>query len=295
MKWAFKVTRENEGAASGGTFLGSAPAADPAVAAAAANAAGVDQNGQASEGPPEYIPSKYWDPEKKAPRIEDLGRGYQNLEKMLGSEKIPLPSDPNDDEGWARYFKAAGWPEKPDDYEFQRPDLPKDLPYDEDGEKYLRTVVHGAKLNKKQAQQVYDNIAKLQIQRHAEWSEAQRKQRGELEMALVREHGPNVEAVKGQALAVMQQYADGEFRQYLDQSGLGNDPRMVRFLASVAKAQGGDTRLVGKAPPAANRADIQAQISDYRNTYQKALMDKAHPDHEMRLTGLKKLYDQMHE
>jgi hypothetical protein len=69
---------------------------------------------------------------------------------------------------------------------------------------------------------------------------------------------------------------------------------MVRFLANVAKAQGGETRLTGRAPPAPNTADIKAQISDHRTKYQKALMDRSHPDHDMRVAGLKALYDQMH-
>lgn len=305
MRWGFKIAREPEGVDGGApTFLTSAP---PAAAAAAAAAAGVDPTGQpqgqqpGGVAPPDWYLDKYagFDPnryddvkfwrDEYAPKVST---SYKSAERLISSEKVPLPTNWDDEEQVARYFKAAGWPEKPDDYEFSRPELPKDLPYDEDGEKYIRGVIHNAKLNKKQAQIVYDNLAKLQIQRHAAWHEQQTKSRAELETALVREYGPNIDSVKSQALAVVQQHADGQFRDFLNETGLGNDPRMVRFLASVAKSQGGETRLIGRAPPPANTADIEAQISEYRGKHQAALMSKTHPDHEMHIAKLKSLYDQ---
>jgi hypothetical protein len=73
------------------------------------------------DGPPEYIPSKYWDAEKRAPRVEDLGRGYQNLEKLLGREKVPVPLGDDDTEGWERVYKALGRPANPEEYKL--PDL----------------------------------------------------------------------------------------------------------------------------------------------------------------------------
>jgi hypothetical protein len=285
----FHITREPEGA----TFLGGAPAADPGAAPAAAGAAGVGDGSQppVNDGPPEWLPPKYWDAEKKAPRTEDLGRGYMSLEKFLGSEKVPVPTNWDDPEQVERWYKAAGRPEKPDDYEFKRPDkLPEGLPYDEETEKNFRTWAHINGFSKKQAGNMYEAYVKTQIERHAHWQEAQQRQRGELEASLVREHGGNVEAVKQRAFGVMQQYADGEFRQFLDTTGLGNDPRMVRFLANVAKAQGGETRLQGRAPPAANPADMKKQISEYRAQHEKALMNKTHPDHDMRTKEFQAMY-----
>lgn len=303
-RWKFTIAREPEAEAAGGSFLGGAPA-NPAAAAGAAAAAGVAQDGQpggavqwpewhiqkyGAPDPARFDDIKYWRDEY-APKVS---QGYSSAERMISSDKVPVPTDWNDEEQVARWAKAGGWPDKADDYEFKRPELPKDLPYDEDGEKFLRSVVHEAKLSKKQAEKIYDNITKLQLERHAAWHEGVRKERGELEQSLIREHGPNVEAVKSRAMSVVAAHADGEFRQYLDESGLGNDPRMVRFLDKVARAVGGDTRLAGKPAPAPNQDDIKRQISDYRAQHAAALMSKSHPDHDMRLRGLEDLYKNMH-
>ena len=55
------------------------------------------------DGPPEYIPAKFWDAEKKSAKTEEMGRSYQSLEKLLGREKIPVPASEDDDEGWQRW------------------------------------------------------------------------------------------------------------------------------------------------------------------------------------------------
>ena len=46
----------------------------------------------------------------------DMLTSYRALEKMLGSEKLPLPRDEADREGYERIYKALGRPETPDGY-----------------------------------------------------------------------------------------------------------------------------------------------------------------------------------
>lgn len=274
----------------GGSFLtsgtpagsGSAPPPDMSTAQGALDAV--------VDGPPEWVPQKYWDPDKREARYEEMGRGYQNLEKLLGREKIPMPLGEDDKEGWDRVYKAIGVPDKEDDYEFTRPILPTDLPYDEDGEKYLRKALHSARLNKKQSSEIYDKITKLQIERHSAWHEGQKKQRADLEHALIREYGQKIDAVKQSAHAVMGEYADPEFRQYLDETGLGNDPRMIRFMHKVAAKTGGETRLKGAPVQQGQPADLKRAVDEHFNKNKTALMEKTHPEHKRVLDERAKLF-----
>lgn len=274
----------------GGSFLSDAPADNGTPAAQMAPADQVAQ--EVMDGPPEWAPAKYWDAEKKSVRYEDLGRGYQSLEKLLGREKVPVPTGDDDKEGWERWYKASGRPDTIEDYVFERPTLPSDLPYDEESEKNFRTWAHVNGLTKKQASNLYDGYVKTQLERHASYVEGQKKQRSELEQALIREHGGRIENVKQTAFAVMQEHADGEFRQFLDQTGLGNDPRMVRFLHKVGSKMNGETRLKSGPPvQQANSADLDKSISAFRDKHNKALMDKAHPDHDRLATEFKRLFE----
>lgn len=79
----------------------------------AATAAWVDSI--ADPGLKAYVTNKGW----KDPA--DVAHGYQNLEKLLSGEKIPMPKGDKDIEGWNRMYKAIGRPETPDGYKLPAP------------------------------------------------------------------------------------------------------------------------------------------------------------------------------
>lgn len=248
---------------------------------------------QVMDGPPEYIPVKFWDAEKKAPRVEDLGRSYVNLEKLLSSERVPLPQSDDDQEGWERWFRAAGRPEKPDDYSWERPDLPQDLPYDQETETAFRTWAHANGLTQRQARNLYDGYVKTQVERHKAWNEGRSKAKADAQMALQREHGDKYDGFVNSAKAAMTKYADDDFRKMLDETGLGNDPRMIRVFGKIGQTMMGDTRVTGQPPaPEPKPQDLDKAISDFRSKHEKALFNRDHPDHDLRLKEYNRLFEQ---
>lgn len=64
---------------------------------------------------PAYIPEKFWDGEKGAPRIEDLAKGYTTLESGRAKQKETLTAEIN-----AERFK--GRPAKAEDYKIALPE-----------------------------------------------------------------------------------------------------------------------------------------------------------------------------
>lgn len=105
--------------ASAGTMVGgeaapAAPNTPPAGDAPAANANWFDGIPDADlKG---YVQNKGW----KDPA--DLAVGYRNLEKLLGSEKVPLPKGADDKEGWGRVYDALGRPKAAEDYKLPVPE-----------------------------------------------------------------------------------------------------------------------------------------------------------------------------
>lgn len=57
-----------------------------------------------------YVANKGWKDST------ELARGYQNLEKLLGSEKLPMPKGDDDVEGWNKLYTKLGRPETPEGY-----------------------------------------------------------------------------------------------------------------------------------------------------------------------------------
>ena len=247
----------------------------------------------AMDGPPEWVPEKFWDKEKKAPRVEDLGRGYKNLEQLLGREKVPVPTSEDDHEGWERWFKAHGRPEKPDEYEFERPkELPTDLNYDEDLEKGFRDWAHQNGLNKRQAKNAHDWFVKNQVERNLQWHKMQKENRANAEVALRRELGSKYEGWVQGTGALFKKYADPEFANYLAETGLGNDPRFVKVFGRISQDMGGEQKLTGKPQQQAQPADVEKAIASYRKQHHEALWNKHHPENEIRNRELADLYAQ---
>ena len=63
-----------------------------------------------------YVQNKGW----KDPG--ELALGYKNLEKLLGSEKIPMPKGAEDKEGWSRVYDALGRPKTAEEYKLPVPE-----------------------------------------------------------------------------------------------------------------------------------------------------------------------------
>lgn len=283
--------------ATGGSILSDAGAAaasappppPPAPGTAAATLSEV------VDGPPEWVPEKFWDKDKRQARYEDMGRGYKSLEQLLGREKVPLPASDDDKDGWERWYNAQGRPEKPDGYEFERPkELPEDLPYDEGMEKTFRDWAHQNGLSKKQARNAHDWFVKSQIDRNVSWHNMNKENRSNAEVALRRELGNKYEGWMASTGAVYQKYADPDFAGYLQQTGLGNDPRMIRMFGRIAQDMGGDTRLLGRSQPQAQPADLEKAIGKFRADNQKALMDRTHPENQRLSTELSKMYEALY-
>lgn len=240
---------------------------------------------------PEYIPAKFWDKDRKTAKIEDMGRSYQSLEKLLGREKVPVPTSEDDDEGWNRWYAAMGRPEDPEKYEFKRPDLPNDLPYDEDTEKAFRNWAHKNGLNKKQANNLYDAFVKTQVERHAAYNDHQKQSRAKIEIDLRREYGNGYDGKVNLAKTAIREFADPDYLAWLDESGMGNDPRMIRAWIKVGEKMTGETQLRGKPVAEAQPADLDRAIADFRDKFKEALWNKDHPNHEQRNKELRKLYE----
>lgn len=253
---------------------------------------------QAREAPPEWAVAKYWDAQRaKDPGwVEEYAKtvstGYRNAEQLIGRDKIPVPLSDDDAEGWDRWYTATGRPDTPDEYEFERPSLPPEMSYDEDAEKYLRTHAHQNGLNKKQTKAFYDGFVKMQIERQTAYAQYQQQAKQEALVKLQREHGPQFDNAMTSAKGIMSKYADPDFRTYLDESGLGNDPRMLRVLAKIGKDVTGETRLQGRPLDNTGPADLDLAIANFDKQHEKALWDKSHPEHNLRLGERKRLFEQ---
>ena len=100
------------------------------------------------------------------------------------------------------------------------------------------------------------------MDRHVAYSTHQKQAVAQAETALRREYGNQYEQAVGQAKSALAQYADPEYLQFLEQSGQGNDPRVIRAWIKVGKEMSGDTKLKGTVQQTAQPADLDALLNE---------------------------------
>lgn len=279
-----------------------APATNGAVVNAGANGAGA-----AAVAPATVVPAaagrwevpedlrhdslrKFMDDKNTADPAE-VARSLINAQQMIGREKIPLPKT---DEDWANTYKALGQPEAPEAYEFKRPEkLPDGLAYNEDKEKMFRTVAHQAGLNPKQAAMIYEMGLKLEMDGAAAAHKMLADRRGEAENALKRKWGNGYEGNVAVAKVAFSEYATPDLIQALEESGYGNDPRLVEVFALIGKELLGDDKLKGAAQGRVTEtpADLDKAITEFRSKFKDALHDRYHAEHELRVKEMSSLFE----
>ena len=89
-------------------------------------------------------------------------------------------------------------------------------------------------------------------------------------------------------------YGDPDFTNFLNETGIGNDPRMVRFLDRIGQDMEGHTRLQGRPEAQAKPQDIQQAISAFNAKHEKALFDKSHPDHDRLVAERSKQFEALY-
>jgi hypothetical protein len=260
-------------------------------AAAAAATAGTDKPGTENanagaswrDGIPEDIRN---DPNfAKYDTAEGLYRGHLSLVKMLGAEKVAIPKE-GDAASLAAWDKAAGVPEKIEDYGFKPPEgLPQGLQYVPELDQRIATALMKAGVSKSRAGLVRDEVLNIAMEvEKAKLDQAEAaKETGVAQLR--QEYGRAFDQKLRVAKAAVKEYGGDEFVAFLDQSGLGDHPAMVRAFSKIAERTMGDTQLVnGEGDPGAlTPADLDKQIAEHAAKYRAALFDKTHPEHNLRV------------
>ena len=184
-------------------------------------------------------------------KIGDFAEGYlfyegatQELQGKLDNS-IPKLSDQATEEEVSAYQKAIGRPETADGYEFQKPDLPEGVEYSPELEAGFRAEMFKLGLSKSQAEGLYGAY----MTAWAGGLKAELEARGtKLEAAttaLKTEWGADYDSNVVLMKRAVEKFGGEEFKKYMDDSGLGSDPMIVKTFTSIGKAMSEDTLTLG--------------------------------------------------
>lgn len=227
--------------------------------------------------------------------IEDLAKGYVHAQKLVGKERLVVPSDENDTEAWNDVLSKLGRPESADGYELPKPaeDSPAQLP--EGMDRKFAEKAHELGLTNKQARDLFGwyvtDVAESEVNAQGDRLEQERQQ---AETVLRKEFGNAFNDRITDAQRALREYGDenGELAKMFSQTGLGNDPNVIRFLASIGEGLredtvGGTSKPVGRSPDQAKQ-EIGQLKGD--SAFMKTYLDQKQPGHKEAVERMRVLY-----
>ncbi len=222
--------------------------------------------------------------------VESLAKTVVHQQKLLGS-KIPLPKT---DEERNELYTKLGRPETADKYEVTIPnDMEHFMPKEDISQ--FKNVAHKIGLNNEQVnalmefqvsatKNAMDNQGNVLNQEKEQSIEALKKEWGY-------EYDKNVRAAQ-RALNV---YGDNELQKLLSETSAGNNPAVIKFLATIGKevtedmAQNTTNNRLATSP-----LDAKEEINNVMADPKHAYFDPSHPNHNIAVEKMRQLHEKVY-
>lgn len=164
-------------------------------------------------------------------------------------------------------------------YALKRPDLPQGIPWDEGFEKAALPIAHGLGLSPKQLQGLVDFYAGHQAEAFAAAGRARQLEETRATEALRAEWGPDYTVKLSQAARAARYFGGDELVNLLNESGLGNNPQLIRAFEKAGALLGEDS-LKGAAESSGRSLAPADAMRKARELMQKpGYLKREHPDH----------------
>lgn len=213
---------------------------------------------------------------------EGLGKAiesYGNLEKLLGHEKVPIPKGDDDAEGWNRFKKAMGIPERAAEYGLPDAQIPKELQNAGVNKERFAEIVHAHKLTPAQAKSLWKTYNDINVETYNKAMESHQKAMTETINRLKGEWGDAYETNVELGQMTINKFSDDQEMNDFLTATLAQDPRGIKFLAKIgnqfAENKVGEFQIkrFSKAPEEA-KMEWQKIVRDPNHPYNN---DKALP------------------
>ncbi len=209
--------------------------------------------------------------------LDGLAKSYLNAESMIGKDKIVVPST---DEEWETVYNTLGRPEKPEGY------VVENAP---DG---FKEAVHKIGLTANQAQAVAKWHGELASTAKAKEDSDTEDLKNKVNLELKNDWGEKYAGNVVVAKRVITENSDDGFMDFLETSGLGNDPRMIKFLHKVGSLSGEDNLENGDGEATQTPEQLKEEINGVMAT--PAYQNKDDPNHDITVQKVSRLFGRLH-
>jgi hypothetical protein len=222
--------------------------------------------------------------------VQSLAKSYVHAQKMIGKDKIVVPDKFATDDDWNKLFNKLGLPETVDKYEIKNADK-----FDKQFLEQFKGFSHKQGILPRHAEKVlewYTEYADNVIKENAE----QNKQITEQNIkSLQKEWGNGFDRKVQAAKGVFKQYADADMIKFVEESGFGNEPKVIKLFAKIAESLGED-KFIGEGNKnfGFTPEEAQAKINSVLGNKDHPYHNSSHPSHKDAINEVQKYFQMIY-
>jgi hypothetical protein len=175
--------------------------------------------------------------------LEQVAKGYINLEKLPRGVVIPKDDAPQAE--WDAYYEKAGRPKTPDEYGIPV-QTPTRAAWSEEAQKIVLAKMHARGLTKRQAEGLLGDYLAMADETLTLDERNRNASAQEAYDAMKREWGGLTDRNVAMVQRAVHEFGGEDLKAYLDESGLGNDPRFFKFVHRMAQPLVEDGYIAGE-------------------------------------------------
>ena len=231
---------------------------------------------------------------EKFTEIDALAKSYINATKMIGQDKVVIPTNNSTEEAWNEVYDKLGRPESAEKYSLDAKSEVINL--DEAAIKSFAEQSHKLGLNNKQAQGILEfyknNMEGTAQQAKIDTETAQ----AQAEQQLRQEWGRDFESKVKQAGALAKANMDANVLDMTLSNGtrLGDHPEVIKGFAKIASMMQEDKIVATESENVNTTKDLESEISAIMNDKNHPYHIKGHPDHDKSVQQLLTLREMLH-
>ena len=211
--------------------------------------------------------------------FSNLMKSYIHTKKSVGGDKLTPPTEHSSEEDKNEFFKKAiGWEPDKDKYEIK---AGEESQLGEEFAGKLKEKAHSLKIPASAAQELLNFVDAESKQSLEGMTTKSVEQKNEGWEKLKKEWGNGYEGKVAAAKLLVNEKASEEFKTYLKDNGLSDDPMVFSFLANLAEEVYADAELdTGDrtSPNGMTPEEASKKINEIMN-------DKNHPYHSKKTPG----------
>lgn len=221
--------------------------------------------------------------------IPSLVKSYVHAQRKMGSDKAVIPTKNSSNEEWLSFYQKLGMPTEFDSYGLQAGE--KSVIKEDMREAFKKTAFEN-NLLPHQAQAVFDFLDTHTATEVERMQATQQEQLSEQINGLKEEWGEAFEQNVHTAKLAVSEFGGDDLKAYLNETGLGNDPNIIKVFNEIGKKFFAEDSFEGESKPAfaLSPDDAAKRIGEITGDMNGPYYNSMHPDHKRMVEEVNKLF-----